>query len=303
TARAATHVGMGLITLATITCASVLFPSLQAWAVPVGGWLGASVAGSIVGVIGRAGAVLVLVASALIGAILVTRASLVEVTSNAVQRVQDTGDKLRINDGVRAVGGGFTHAVRGVFTRRTPKEAPPLLDDVPIETMDGDIAAASAHVPQEAAAPESALPPIQADVDDAALPPVQADADDAHEIPVHVQSLERPDASPAVSVPPAASAEENAPVIRPRAHAPMPAPPAPAAPPAQRSAENAAVSRDASSVAARARRAIEAFRRSDAQSDAAPAPSPEAPPIAPAVAPVSAVSSAAPTTFSPPTAE
>src|SRR5690625_5066968 len=125
--------GATLITLALVTGFSVLLPSVHAWAVPVGGWIGTSIAGAIVGVIGRAGAVLVLIASALIGAILITRASLVEVTTNAVQRVQDTGDRLRLGEGVRAVTGSVT----GLFARRQEAEAPPL-DDFDDEPDDFD---------------------------------------------------------------------------------------------------------------------------------------------------------------------
>lgn len=246
TVRPTSILGAALVTLAIVTSFSVLLPNVQAWAVPVGGWIGTSIAGSIVGVIGRAGAVLVLFASALIGAILITRASLVEVTSNAVQRVQDTGDRLRIVDGVRAVSG----SVSNIFSRTASHEAPPLQEadaqDAYLEPEYGDNDVLSS----EALAPETpATPPVVEQTPPSAIhtppaldaPVLDADAL-ASDVPVHIQSLERSQTPLSTPSPPVEA--HAAPVIRPSARN-----------------EKSQSTSHASSVAARARRALEAFRK------------------------------------------
>lgn len=273
--RPTTLVGAGLLTLSIVTCLSVLFPSAEAWAVPLGGWLGTSIAGSIIGVIGRAGAVLVLLAAGLIGLMLVTRASLVETTSSAVQKLQNTGDRLRITDGVRGVFGGIKTGLAGIFARRSRTEAPPLVadeDDFDIDDDAGSETIAPA-IEEPAPVPVHTPPAIDKDVDAS----VQEEALDAPEAP----------AQPATP-PPSKEIPVRMPAARP---APVEATPDPAPSPASNPAAPAAVERpkpaqDASSVAARARRAIAAFRRGGAE-DAAPAASatPETPqpPAAPAV--------------------
>lgn len=253
--------GAGLVTLALVTCLSVLFPSVEAWAVPLGGWIGTSIAGSIVGVIGRAGAVLVLIAAGLIGLMLVTRASLVETTSSAVQKLQDTG----ITEGVRVAVGSVRSGVTGVFARRSRSQAPPLpenlatdeaFEDAEDEAEVEDLEA-SANAPQEVApapVPVHIAPaPAEPEIKDEAAPPVP-------EAPA--QSATPP---PSKAIPVRMPAPRNIPpsTVQDTPEIPAPALAAAAAPVREEPAS------DASSVAARARRAIAAFRRGGKDAPAA----------------------------------
>lgn len=272
--RPARLIGAVLATLSIVTMFSVLLPTVEAWAVPVGGWLGTSIAGSIEGVLGRTGAVLVLASTGLIGVILVTRVSVAQVTESAVQRMQNTGDRLNVGGSVRGVTRSLWQGVTGVFSRKPSKNAPPLaLEDT---SDDDDFFAIdpnedTAHTPD--VQDQDAAPAVVTDTSSSAAS--ASEAAPAEEIPVR-----SPDAARAAVQPSndnAQSAPAPAPVVRERAAAPRPAAPAvaPAAAPQEPAPQE---SGDPSSVAARARRAIAAFRDNGPVEGAAPkvAPAPAA---------------------------
>lgn len=135
--------GGGLLMLSMAALFSVLLPNVEAWAVPLGGWLGTALGGVVVGVLGRAGAVLILLSTAVIGLILITRSSFVEATTRAVQRVRETTGGLRIGERAGRVWGGIAGVATGIFARKARATAPPLEeadyeDDVHEETFSDD---------------------------------------------------------------------------------------------------------------------------------------------------------------------
>lgn len=118
--------GGALVMLSLAALFSVLLPNLQAWDVPLGGWIGTAIGGSVMGVLGGAGAVLVLLSTTVVGAILITRSSFVEATSRAVRRVRETSEDLQIGDRATGAWSAVAGATKGLFARKQIKEAPPL---------------------------------------------------------------------------------------------------------------------------------------------------------------------------------
>lgn len=121
-------IGGFVLMLALSALSATLFPNALAWGMPLGGWFGAAVSGAMTGVLGAVGAVLVLIASAIVGIILITRSSFVEAATRFVERGRDIHARVQPSARVRALFAGAA----GIFRRRKPLEAPPLeLDDAP----------------------------------------------------------------------------------------------------------------------------------------------------------------------------
>lgn len=97
-------IGSLLVAFSSSALCSVIFPLASAWGAPLGGWIGKSLAELVSGVLGKPGAIVVLLASTVVGVILITRSSFVDATTRAMQRVRETSENLGVAD---RVGGGL----------------------------------------------------------------------------------------------------------------------------------------------------------------------------------------------------
>lgn len=128
--RASVWVGASAAVISLLTFFQIVLPAgIQPWGAPVGGLLAEGLSDLVVGVIGTVGAIVVLVVGFVVGMTIVTRASLVAVTTRVVQGVRSTTSKLsplaRLGAILTALGVAFRAVgakAAGVF-RRKPSNA------------------------------------------------------------------------------------------------------------------------------------------------------------------------------------
>lgn len=143
--RTGSLIGGLLVALSVVTSLAVIAPNGQAWGASLGGWIGAACADWIVGVLGSAGAILVLFAFLLIGFILLTRTSLVAAGTQLASGVRQTSDKLGIMDTITGSVARLGQGIGGMFQRRAKGSAPPFVDD----EIDYDVDYDAAHTDVE----------------------------------------------------------------------------------------------------------------------------------------------------------
>lgn len=101
--RLGVTIGALVTVLSFITLLQVLVPSsFQPWGAPIGGFVGDSIASLTIGVIGKVGAVILLFVAFVCGMAVITRASIVALTTKMVEGVRITTSKLSI--GARLTG-------------------------------------------------------------------------------------------------------------------------------------------------------------------------------------------------------
>lgn len=265
--RAGSLFGALLFLLSVTALLAVLFPRAKAWGVALGGWLGTSIGGAVTGVFGSAGAVLVLVAASIVASILVTRASFVDITGRMLRRLRSMTGAWRVGEGLRSFFDGLRSFVAAIFTRRPTREAPPLEDGYDVDEDEEYYEDDAAFDAPLVSAPEAASSRLQTleesaaevaveqAVSSRAVESVGADAPQTA-TPVPVREAQVPIAkSPVPTMSSKARAEEASEV----------------------SAANPAIPSSAEElgVAARARQAIEQFRRGERGPARASAPSVE----------------------------
>lgn len=144
--RAEGIIGSLLVVFSSSALSSVIFPDAKAWGAALGGWLGRTVAELVAGVLGTPGAVVVLIASTLVGVILITRSSFVDATTRAVQRLRNSSESTGFLGRIGALFGALRDNLVAFFAnmadrRRLAKERKALdaaLDDNDDESYDDD---------------------------------------------------------------------------------------------------------------------------------------------------------------------
>lgn len=101
--RVGIALGVLLAIASLLTFLEVVTPSeFQPWGAPIGGFIGASLGGLVVGVLGKIGAVILLLVLLLASMTVITRASIVVLTTRVVEGVRETTSRLSL--GARIVG-------------------------------------------------------------------------------------------------------------------------------------------------------------------------------------------------------